>query len=128
MSRTAVRLEGEWREEPLGPAASRLIFATAEVYVLGLRQRAPLPAAARQAPHLTIEWLDAEVRLTLQAAARSERWSAQQALVHEPLPALYRALPLERFDARARRFWRRVFLIARLPGGRRILSWLARRR
>jgi hypothetical protein len=30
------------------------------------------------------------------------------------------------FDARARRFWRRVFVLVRIPGGRRLLGMLAR--
>jgi hypothetical protein len=28
---------------------------------------------------------------------------------------------------KARRFWRRVFFIARIPGGRRLLRWIAQR-
>jgi hypothetical protein len=36
-------------------------------------------------------------------------------------------LPLVVLDAAARRFWGRVFLIARLPGGRRLLRWIAQR-
>jgi len=37
---------------------------------------------------------------------------------------LYAALPLAQFDRRARRFWRRVFLLVRIPGGRSLLGML----
>jgi hypothetical protein len=49
------------------------------------------------------------------------------AIVHEPLPKLYAELPLAGFDERARRFWRRVFRLVRIPGGRHLLGVLARR-
>jgi hypothetical protein len=41
---------------------------------------------------------------------------------------LYEALPLAGFDATARRFWRRVFLLVRLPGGRYLLRLIAQRK
>jgi hypothetical protein len=36
-------------------------------------------------------------------------------------------LPLVSFDDKARRFWRRVFRLVRIPGGRHLLGVLARR-
>jgi hypothetical protein len=51
---------------------------------------------------------------------------AQSVIVHEPLARLYEALPLVTLDAKARRFWRRVFRLVRIPGGRHLLGALAR--
>ena len=52
--------------------------------------------------------------------------AATSAIVHEPLGHLYESLPLVKFDAKARRFWRRVFRLVRIPGGRYLLKFLAR--
>ncbi len=38
---------------------------------------------------------------------------------------LYDSLPLVKFDADARRFWRRVFGLVRIPGGRYLLKFLS---
>ena len=65
--------------------------------------------------------------MTLTSAQRSVVAAAQSAIVHEPLPHLYETLPLVRFDAKARRFWRRVFRLMRIPGGRHLIGALARR-
>jgi len=73
---------------------------------------------------LCIEWRGQRVLLTT-SAPQAARIEAKSALVHEPAPDLYAALPLAQFDARARRFWRRVFLLVRIPGGRRLLGRLA---
>jgi len=52
---------------------------------------------------------------------------ARTATIHEPRPELYQGLPLVVMDDAAKRFWRRVFLLARIPGGRRLLRWIAER-
>jgi hypothetical protein len=49
-------------------------------------------------------------------------------IVHEPLGRMYESLPLAGIDANARRFWRRVFWLVRLPGGRYLLKLLTRGR
>jgi hypothetical protein len=88
---------------------------------------------------ITLEWHSGGVRLSAHAppagTAKAGSFAvgptvsnARQALVHKPVPALYESLPLERLDARARRFWARVFLLVRLPGGRALLNLWARRR
>jgi hypothetical protein len=69
-----------------------------------------------------IEWQGQ--RALVRCAGRTAA-EARSAIVHEPLPNLYAALPLAQFDGRARRFWRRVFLLVRIPGGRRLLGMLA---
>lgn len=131
MSASSRRLEGRWRELKLGPElwCIRREAPRADVYAVDVTDRRPLPMPlAAIEPGLEIEWSAESVRLTLRAPDRAECWTARQALIHESLPALYDELPLERFDVGARRFWNRVFLLARLPGGRRLLGWLARRR
>jgi hypothetical protein len=75
---------------------------------------------------LCIEWRGQRVLLTTTNAARAATIEARGAIVHEAAPSLYAALPLAEFDARARRFWRRVFLLVRIPGGRYLLGMLAR--
>jgi hypothetical protein len=82
---------------------------------------------------IDIEWRDeAErrdeaVELTLTSTERRRSIKTRSAIVHEPLGHLYEVLPLVEFDARARRFWRRVFRLVRIPGGRHLLGILARR-
>jgi hypothetical protein len=76
---------------------------------------------------VTIDWLSEGATVDLISGLDVFRIHAATVLVHEPLPTLYRALPLADFDARARRFWQRVFWLARLPGGRTLLRLLARR-
>ncbi len=76
---------------------------------------------------VVIEWRDGVVALNVTARGRPLTLEARSAIVHEPLPRLYDALPLAGFDERARRFWRRVFFLVRIPGGRLLLRLLARR-
>jgi hypothetical protein len=76
---------------------------------------------------VSIEWLADAVQLALTSAQHSVAATAQSAIVHEPLPRLYEILPLVTLDAKARRFWRRVFRLVRIPGGRYLLGALARR-
>ncbi len=64
--------------------------------------------------------------LTMTSAEQPRTVRAQSVIVHEPLARLYEALPLVTLDAKARRFWRRVFRLVRIPGGRYLLGALAR--
>ncbi len=76
---------------------------------------------------LTIEWTAAgPVDLSLGGAAAASPFGADSAYLHEPRPDLYAALPLATFDTEAQRFWRRVFAIARFPGGGLLLGLLTR--
>jgi hypothetical protein len=74
-----------------------------------------------------IEWHDGRVLMTLLSNGSIASVTASGMFAHEPLPALFDALPLEHYDARARRFWGRIFRLVRLPGGRTLLKFLARR-
>jgi hypothetical protein len=77
---------------------------------------------------LGIEWRDETALLTFVAGGRAASVAALSAIVHEPLSDLYSNLPLASIDAHARRFWRRVFALVRLPGGRFLLKLLTRSR
>lgn len=77
---------------------------------------------------LGIEWHDEKVLLTFMSQARVASVEAASAIVHEPLQRLYDRLPMVSIDADARRFWRRVFRLVRIPGGRYLLRILARSR
>ena len=75
---------------------------------------------------LGIEWHDEKVLLTFMSQERVASVEAASAIVHEPLERLYERLPMVGMDAAARRFWRRVFCLVRIPGGRYLLKLLAR--
>jgi hypothetical protein len=77
---------------------------------------------------LGIEWHDEKVLLTFMSGERVASVEAVSAIVHEPLERLYERLPIVGIDADARRFWRRVFRLVRIPGGRYLLKVLARSR
>jgi hypothetical protein len=75
---------------------------------------------------LGIEWHADKVLLTFMSDERVASVEAASAIVHEPLDHLYERLPLISIDADARRFWRRVFRLVRIPGGRYLLKLFAR--
>src|ERR1700733_14147701 len=77
---------------------------------------------------LGIEWHADKVFLTFMAQEKVASVEAANAIVHEPLDQLYERLPLISIDADARRFWRRIFRLVRIPGGRFLLKLLARSR
>jgi hypothetical protein len=75
---------------------------------------------------LGIEWHAKTALLTFMSGDRVATVEAATAIVHEPLGHLYESLPLVSIDADARRFWRRVFRLVRIPGGRYLLKVLTR--
>jgi hypothetical protein len=74
-----------------------------------------------------LEWQDEAVLMSMTSGQRRTSIEMRSAIVHEPLARLYDVLPLAGFDSKARRFWRRVFTLVRVPGGRHLLGVLARR-
>ena len=74
-----------------------------------------------------VEWRLDDVRISLTAARGARSLAVDSATVHEPQTRLYEALPLAGFDSDARRFWQRVFRLMRIPGGRLVLKYVARR-
>jgi hypothetical protein len=76
---------------------------------------------------IELEWQDGAVLMSLTSSQRRTSIKLQSAIVHQPLARLYDALPLAEFDGKARRFWRWVFALVRIPGGRYLLDAVARR-
>ena len=100
--------------------------AGAELLIRGTEPGADevLRSAAPRA--ISVDWMKDGALVTLMTEAGPHLLRARVAVMHEPLARLYEALPLMRFEPRARRFWRRVFLLLRIPGGRRLLGLVAR--
>ncbi|MDB6099358.1 MAG: hypothetical protein QOK23_3508 [Gammaproteobacteria bacterium] len=73
-----------------------------------------------------IEWRENRALLTFMSGGKVASVEAASAIVHEPLEHLYESLPLVSIDANARRFWRRVFRLVRIPGGRFLLKLMTR--
>jgi len=76
---------------------------------------------------IELEWQDGAVLMNMTSGQRGISIKMRSAIVHEPRARLYDVLPLAGFDPKARRFWRRVFTLVRIPGGRYLLGVLARR-
>ena len=112
--------EGAWR-------LSRSEAAPIDVFLRGAQSGAAEALRSPSVRDIGIEWRAETVVLTMTSAEQPRIITAQSAIVHEPLGRLYEALPLVNFDAKARRFWRRVFGLVRIPGGRYLLGALARR-
>ncbi|MEA3198173.1 MAG: hypothetical protein QOF32_2225 [Gammaproteobacteria bacterium] len=112
--------EGAWR-------LSRGEAAPADVFIRGAESGAADVFRLPYVRDIDIEWRAEAVVLTTTSAEQQRTVNAQSVIVHEPLVRLYEALPLVTLDAKARRFWRRVFLLVRIPGGRYLLGALARR-
>jgi hypothetical protein len=123
-------LAGIFSAQNLGSGAWRLARgapAPAELFLRGVESGAADAFGSPDLGDVDIEWLTGSVLLTMTAAGARRSFNAQSAIVHEPLSNLYDALPLAALDEKARRFWRRVFRLVRLPGGRYLLGVLARR-
>lgn len=121
---------GSFSAERLGESLWRLDQtepAPVEIYLRGAESRAALAIGAHRLYDVGIEWHDGRVLLTFSSDGRIESLSAAHIFVHEASPDVLRALPLADYDARARRFWGRVFFLMRVPGGSMLLRWLARR-
>lgn len=113
--------EGTWQLSS-GPSAGL------EMILSGTDGAADEALRGMRASKAVIAWQPGGVLVTLFTAAGPKAVRARTAILHEPLPALYEGLPLlVKLDDRARRFWRRVFLLVRIPGGRRLLGLVARR-
>jgi hypothetical protein len=121
---------GEFSARDLGAGAWLLTGAergAAQIHLLGVEPESARFLEQARATRVALRWENGAVIATLVTAAGARQLKPRAATVHEPLPHLYESLPLERLDDRARRFWRRVFLLVRIPGGRRLLGLIARR-
>lgn len=113
--------EGAWRLSSGNPAR-------VDVFVRGAGPQAAEVLGAPNVRDIAIEWRVDGVLLTVSSTRQPNSVMAKNAIVHEPLPLLYEALPLLSVDAKVRRFWRSIFRLVRIPGGRFLLGVLARRR
>lgn len=123
-------LPGEFLARDLGGGAWSLLSsrpAPVEILLRGAQPDAVEILGSSPLRDVDIEWGAGVAALSLTCAARRATIEARSAIVHEPLPQLYEALPLPRIDAKARRFWANVFRLVRVPGGRHLLGVFARR-
>jgi hypothetical protein len=110
---------GAWQLSRKEPAA--------DLFLRGISSSAKEVLQATAISDIDIEWRGETVELTLTSAARRRTLYAHSVIVHEPLMRLYETLPLASLDEKAKRFWRRVFLLVRVPGGRYLLRILGHR-
>jgi hypothetical protein len=123
-------LTGAFRAAHLGADSWQLTTGaagSAEIYLSGVDSDAFAVLDGAVPSAVSVAWSAAGASVTLIGSGASTQFRARTATIHEPRPELYQGLPLVVLDDKARRFWRRVFLIARLPGGRRLLRWIAQR-
>jgi hypothetical protein len=123
-------LSGLFTAHSAGAGAWQLTTAAAagaEIFLYGAGADAPLLFKDASMSSVGIEWRADGVRVALTGDTGIRHLRVAGAIIHEPQPRLYEALPLAGFDADAKRFWRRVFALLRVPGGRFLLRFLARR-
>jgi hypothetical protein len=113
------RGNGAWQLDSAVPHAASVFLQNAE-------QHADQAFGAAPIHDLNIEWQEGAVQLSFIAGGGRGTVMAAGAIVHEPLGRLYEVLPLQSIDENARRFWRRVFRMVRMPGGRLLLRLLTR--
>jgi len=123
-------LSGPFLTRDLGNGAWLLSTAVPSIDVfLQLTAKANgSPFQGRAVTRLELTWRDEGVIVKVAGYQGAGILEASTAIVHEPKDQLYRSLPLAGFDTKARKFWRRVFLLTRLPGGGALLRLIARRK
>jgi hypothetical protein len=99
-----------------------------EIYLIGADPCTARVVRNTKISAVALEWRERGVLVTLTSIDGPKLVPARAVLVHEPFGRLYQSLPLAQFDSAARRFWRRVFRLVRIPGGRHLLRFMARRR
>jgi hypothetical protein len=112
--------DGAWR-------LSRSEPGPIDVFMRGAEAAAAEVFRPQSIRDIEIEWRADAVVMTMTAAEQPRTVRMQSVIVHEPQAQLYECLKLPDLDANARRFWRRVFRVARVPGGRYLLRFLAQR-
>jgi hypothetical protein len=113
------RGNGAWR-------LSRAVPHELDVFLQDAERGAARAFGSTPVVDLCVEWNAKTALLSFKSGDRVATVAAASAIVHEPLAHLYESLPLVKFDAGARRFWRRVFRLVRIPGGRYLLKFLTR--
>jgi hypothetical protein len=123
-------LTGAFRAKHLAADAWQLTAGaggSAEIYLSGVDGDAFAVLDRTTPSAVTVAWSSAGATVTLISPQATTQIRSRTATIHEPRPELYQGLPLVVLDDAAKRFWRSVFLIARIPGGRRLLRWIAER-
>jgi hypothetical protein len=123
-------VRGKFTGRDLGSGAWHLTTGAAcgpEIYLTGAEPNAAQALRGANLSAVDVEWGNDEVLLTVIFAESTRSLKVRHAIIHEPLPRLYDGLALESFDTSARRFWRRIFRLVRVPGGRHLLGLIARR-
>ena len=100
----------------------------ARVYVHGAGPEASKLLAEMRITALEFEWRAESVLVRATGTDGVRHFKSESVVVHTPAMRLYDSLPLASFDAAAQRFWKRVFCLIRIPGGRLLLGAIARRR
>ena len=129
MSNTQRTVSGRFQSQDLGSGAWHLSTGAAagpEIYLTGTEPEAAESLRGADASAVAFDWRDDGVLVTLSTAEGTAALKARNAIIHEPLTSLYAGLPLASFDDAARSFWRRVFRLVRIPGGRYLLRLIAR--
>ncbi|MGO9039237.1 MAG: hypothetical protein ACLPX1_18065 [Steroidobacteraceae bacterium] len=124
-------LAGRFAIHELGSGVWHMTSAASDgpdIYLVGADNEAARMAGDTNVSAVALEWRERDVLVTLTSIDGPKLLRARAALIHEPLGRLYQSLPLAQFDGAARRFWRRVFALVRIPGGRHLLKIMARRR
>ena len=112
-----------WRIDNLAPPHESLWLRR-----IGAQTTAQASAVPQRLDCLTVVWrADGGADVTLVSRGESVTVGASTAMLHEPRERLYDSLPLPQYTRETARFWRRVFRIVRIPGGRLLLGLLARR-
>ena len=123
-------IPGRFLARPLSPGIwllTRTQPPALEILVQGVELDAAQTGSLANGADVSLDWQESGVLLRLAAATQTSDIKARSAIVHEPRPGLYAGLPLADFDAATKRFWRRIFRIVRIPGGRYLIRVLARR-
>jgi hypothetical protein len=124
-------LSGPVRAEELSDGFWRLTVGAPDAVQVYLRFTPGTDCAGLQdrgIRALDLQWLANGVSVRVAGTGGVRVLEAETAILHEAQSRLYDALPLTGFDAKARRFWQRVFWLIRVPGGRYLLRLIARRR
>lgn len=100
----------------------------ARAYLRGAGPEASKLLAGMRITALEFEWRTDGVMVRVTGAEGVRHFKSESVFIHTPATRLYDSLPLASFDTGAQRFWKRVFRLIRIPGGRLVLGAIARRR
>ena len=100
----------------------------ARVFLRGAAPDASKLLAEPRITALEFEWRTEAVMVSITGAGGARHFKSESVFIHTPAARLYDSLPLASFDADAQRFWKWVFRLIRIPGGRLALGAIARRR